>query len=253
MYSPKELSRFLFLDVETAAGHASHAELPELMQKHWERRAARILRKDPGEPVSTTEAAETYAGHAGIFAEFGRIVCISCGYVRFEGETPRYHFKSFYGQDERALLSEFAELLRHNVGPNQYPWQFLCGHNIKEFDVPYIARRCLIQGLLPLPDCLNIAGKKPWEVPHIDTMELWKFGDYKSFTALELLATLLQVPTPKSDIDGSQVSGIFWQQGDINRIAAYCERDVAATISVLLRMCGQPIAGPETITYSVNP
>ena len=255
MLTAPEITRLLFIDVETASGHPAFAEVPELEQKHWYRKAARLLRKDAAEELSAEEAAQSYTNSAAIFAEYGRVVCISCGYVRFEdnGTLPKYHIKSFYGTDEAALLQAFVELLRQNLGDLQYRWQTLCGHNIKEFDVPYLARRCVVNGILPLPFGLDIAGRKPWEIPHLDTMEQWKFGDYKAYTALELLASILDVPTPKADIDGSQVSGLFWESGELDRIAAYCERDVAATMSVLLRMNGLPIASPDAISYSVNP
>lgn len=248
MLTAKELERLLFIDIETVYGHRSFSELSPILQAHWARRATRELKlTDP-----TPEEVETaYYDRAGIPAEFAKVVCVSLGYIILENEQPReLRLKSFYGDDEKALLTELHQLLNKEVGQYQYRFQRLCGHNIKEFDVPFLARRSVMHGLLPLPYVFQLAGKKPWEVPHVDTMELWRFGDYKSFTALELLAELLGVPTPKGDISGSDVSRVYWQEGDLPRIARYCEHDVAATMNVMLRLCGFDII-TENISFSL--
>jgi DNA polymerase elongation subunit (family B) len=161
---------------------------------------------------------------AAIFAEFGKVVCISAGYIYNKKGKEHLKLKSFYNDDESILLNDFSSLL---ASWNKLD-RTLCGHNIKEFDIPYIARRMLINGI-PLPDMLNIAGKKPWEVQFLDTLELWKFGDYKNFTSLNLLTAVFDIPTPKDDIDGSMVGSVYYETGDLKRIASFCEKDVIAT------------------------
>lgn len=177
--------------------------------------------------------AEMYE-NAGIFAEFGKIVCISVGYFAREREL---RIKSFYGDDEKELLNNFCGLL------NQYFYSrehVLCAHNGKEFDFPYIARRMLVNGIR-LPLILNTAGKKPWEVKHLDTMELWKFGDYKSFVSLNLLAAVFDIPTPKDDIDGSQVGEVYWKMHDLERIVQYCQKDVLTVAQIFLKYRNEPL------------
>ena len=182
---------------------------------------------------------DVYKDRAAIFAEFGQVVCISCGFLRFEGQGPVFRAKSWFGSDESANLQGFAKMLNDYLEVK--PRVALCAHNGKEFDSPYLGRRYLINRL-PVPEPLRVQGKKPWETAFIDTMELWKFGDYKSFTSLDLLTAILDVPTPKDDMDGSQVGSVFWEEGDHARIAHYCEKDVLATAQVLLRFAGEPLA-----------
>jgi len=201
--------------------------LPEKMKKLWDEKASRLKYPDKSD---TTE--ELYL-RAGIYAEFGRIICISAGYI----SGTQFRIKSFYQTEEKELLSNFANLLnRHYDTPNH----LLCAHNGKEFDFPYIARRLLINGL-SIPEILNLAGKKPWEVQHLDTMDLWRFGDYKSYTSLNLLTVIFNIPSPKDDIDGSMVYEIYWLKNDIDRIVAYCQRDTLAVAQLLLRYLGKPI------------
>ena len=144
---------------------------------------------------------------------------------------------SFYGEDEVQLLNDFADLLNSHFNVSGH---VLCAHNGKVFDFPYIARRMLIQGL-QLPRMLNIAGKKPWEVPHLDTMELWKFGDFKNYTSLNLLAHVFGVPTPKGDIDGSQVGRVYWEEGDLDCIERYCKKDVVTVAQLTLKFRGEQL------------
>jgi DNA polymerase elongation subunit (family B) len=229
------LENILFLDIETVPAYPEFDDVPEKFQKLWEKKSARIRAADDLSP------AEVYS-QAGIYAEFGKIVCISCGFMN--GKEVR--LKSFYGDDERILLNEFADLLnRHYYRPES----LLCGHNGKEFDFPYIARRMLVNGI-ELPEILDLAGKKPWEIRHLDTMELWKFGDYKHYTSLELLAAIFDIPTPKDDIDGSQVAGIYWKEKDLDRIARYCEKDVLTTIQLFRRYQGLPLIKDEFVIIS---
>lgn len=218
-----DFSKILFLDIETVPMVSDYGQMPEQFKKLWDRKAEYLAR-------SEEDTAENLFQRAGIYAEFGKIVCISVGFLSKQA----FRIKSFFGDDERELLKDFAGLL------NKGFYQYLCAHNGKEFDFPYIARRMLIHGI-PLPDMLNIAGKKPWEVLHIDTMEFWKFGDYKHYTSLELLTTVFGIPTPKEDIDGSMVASVYYNDEDLERIALYCQRDTLAVAQLLLCYMGKPM------------
>lgn len=223
-----DLSKILFLDIETIPQYKSFDEAPEGYQKLWGDKAKFLIREEEDTVESTYE-------RAGIYAEFGRIVCISVGIVGQKGALRELRLKSFYGDDEKVLLQEFADLLmKHFNGPDH----LLCGHNGKEFDFPYIARRMLINQV-KVPKMLDTAGKKPWEVAHLDTMQMWKFGDFKNFTSLKLLAHVFDIPSPKDDIDGSQVAGVYWEENDLERIVRYCEKDVLTLIQVYLSMTQQ--------------
>lgn len=225
----------LFLDIETVPEAVSWDNLNPVMQTLWEKKSRQIRTPE--------QKAEDVYQRAGIYSEFGKIICISVGLVR---DKNPYHFrlKSFFGKDERVLLEEFAEMIvkfsRHNRDA------VLCAHNGKEFDFPYIARRMIINRIT-VPEILNNAGKKPWEIKLLDTMDLWKFGDYKNYTSLDLLTSILGIQTPKDDIDGSQVAGIYYVEGDIERIVRYCEKDVLAIARVLLRFMNYPGIEDENI------
>jgi predicted PolB exonuclease-like 3'-5' exonuclease len=158
-------------------------------------------------------------------------------------EAGKLRVKSFYGDDEVALLAGFSDALERFASKRQY---YLCAHNGKEFDFPYIARRMVINGM-PLPRILDVAGRKPWEVPFLDTMELWKFGDFKHYTSLHLLTTVLNIPTPKDDIDGSMVAEVYYTLGDVRRIASYCEKDVVAVAQIMRRYKGEPLLDANDI------
>lgn len=227
----------LFLDIETVPQYPVFNEVPEEWKQLWSRKAEALLRNREEETV------ETIYGRAGIYAEFGKIICISCGILQGGGTQKKLLLKSFYGDDEKELLIAFSEMLRKwAVDPNK----FLCAHNGKEFDFPYLCRRMIINHL-PIPAILNTAGKKPWEVTHIDTMELWKFGDFKNYTSLNLLAHSLGIPTPKDDIDGSMVGEVYWTQKDLPRIATYCQKDVVTVVQIYLRIMGEALVLPEMI------
>jgi DNA polymerase elongation subunit (family B) len=191
---------------------------------------------------------ELYGERASIYAEFGKIVCISVGIVSETRTGKQMRLKSFYHDDEETLLKQFKALLddRYNT-----PFHILCGHNAKEFDFPYICRRMLINGIT-LPTALDIAGKKPWEISHLDTMELWKFGDYKAYTSLALLCHVFQIPTPKDDISGADVARVYYEDKDLERIKVYCEKDVVALIQLFLRMKGDALVDDSEIQYSAK-
>ena len=230
--------KILFLDIETVRGQKDYESLPEGMRKMWELKAARI------QAESELSAEEKYYQNAGIYAEFGKIVCISFGYLHYKDGILKMKVKSCYSQDEKKLLNDFKAILDTNS------FEYLCAHNGREFDFPYMGRRYLINQI-SLPKQLEIRDRKPWEVKHIiDTMDMWKFGDWKNPTKLELLCHVFNIPTPKDDIDGSQVSSVFWEEQDLDRIAVYCEKDVVATAQVYLRYALLPIVHDEYIEYA---
>ncbi|NQV51796.1 MAG: 3'-5' exonuclease [Flavobacteriales bacterium] len=230
------LSNILFLDIETVPQYPAFEKAEETYQKLWEEKARFLLKTEEDTPASVFE-------RAGIYAEFGKIVCISVGIINDRGPKRELRIKSYANEDEAALLKEFNSLLDKHFSGDEH---LLCGHNGKEFDFPYIARRMLIHGM-PLPRILDIAGKKPWEIKHLDTMQMWKFGDFKNFTSLKLLAHVFGLPTPKDDIDGSQVAGVFWEEKNLPRIVTYCEKDVVTLVQVFLRMNQMPMLTDEEL------
>ncbi len=245
MLNHVQLDKVLVLDLETVPMVEDYESLPEDLQPLWDEKAARINRPDE------SKTPEDLFSRAGIYAEFGRIVCISFGIFNkidqpISGDDHQYQFriKSFSGEDERKILINFIELLDNHFKPNQH---YLCAHNGQEFDFPYLARRILIHGF-KIPDMLDIAGKKPWETKHLlDTMQLWKFGDYKHFTSLKLLTTIFNIPTPKEDIKGSDVHRVFYEEGDVDRIVEYCQKDVLATGRLLMKFKGMPILRDDEV------
>jgi 3'-5' exonuclease len=227
----------LFLDIETVSQQASFNGLTEDWKPLWKRKAEIILRNKEEETV------ESIYSRAGIYAEFGKIICISCGVLQGSGEEKKIVLKSFYGDDEKLILKEFVDMLNKWAADNS---KYLCAHNGKEFDFPYMCRRMIVHNIA-IPPLLHLAGKKPWEVNHLDTMELWKFGDFKSYTTLNLLAHTLGIPTPKDDIDGSMVGEVYWKEKDLARIVTYCQKDVVTVAQVYLRMNGETIIKNENI------
>lgn len=231
------LNNILFLDIETVPRYSSYGELPEDWKTLWDTKAGHLTRN------REAESSETIYPRAGIYAEFGRIICISCGILQGNGSNRRIVIKSFCCDDEKTLLQDFCEMLsKWAPGDAKY----LCAHNGKEFDFPYLCRRMLVHGL-SIPPCLSVSGKKPWEVNHLDTLELWKFGDFKSYTSLDLLARTLDIPTPKDDIDGSKVWEIYWKEKDMPRIVIYCQKDVVTVAQIFLRMQGEPLISSDNI------
>ncbi len=230
-----QLDRILFLDIETVPQYPTFSDLSDHEQKLYSQKT-KFLQKE--------QTAEEVYDRAGIYAEFGKIICISIGYVHHASFGNQIRLKSFYHDDEETLLKQFVTLLEDNP-----KFSVLCGHNAKEFDFPYICRRLLIHGI-PLPQILNIAGKKPWEIAHLDTMELWKFGDYKSYTSLALLCHVFKIPTPKDDISGEDVARVYYEEKNLDRIKVYCEKDVVALIQLFLRMKNDSIILEDNILYS---
>ena len=230
-----ELSDILFLDIETVP-QKEHWENLSSKEKELFSQKTQYQRKDE-------ITAEDFYERAGIWAEFGKIICISVGFFTGLEENKMFRVKSFFGYDEHKILSEFKELLESHFSKNQH---VLCAHNGKEFDFPFIARRMIIHQIV-LPKKLNLFGKKPWEVPHLDTLELWKFGDYKHYTSLKLLTHVLGVPSPKDDIDGSEVAKVYYQENNIERIVTYCEKDTIAVAQILLKMNNEKLLEDKNI------
>ena len=228
------LDDILFLDIETVPLHQQYSELSAEAQMLWEEKT-RYQRKEEF-------SAEEFYDRAGIWAEFGKIVCISVGYFSFRHQQRTFRVTSFTGE-EKNLLEDFSRLVNeHFSRPNK----LFCAHNGKEFDFPYISRRMIINGI-EIPQKLQLFGKKPWEIPHLDTMEMWKFGDYKHYTSLKLLAHILGIPSPKDDMDGSEVRNVFYNEGDINRIATYCEKDTITVAQILLRFRNDTLLDDDEI------
>ncbi|MDX1278093.1 3'-5' exonuclease [Oceanihabitans sediminis] len=236
MISKLHLENILFLDIETVPETQYFSDLDETKQALWEHKT-QYQRKDEF-------TAEDFYDRAGIWAEFGKIVCISVGYFKNQGDIRNFRVTSFYGEEEK-ILKDFKNLIDTYFSQSQH---LLCAHNGKEFDFPYIARRMIIHHI-ELPYKLNLFGKKPWEVPHLDTLELWKFGDYKNFTSLKLLTNVLGIPSPKDDIDGSEVYRVYYEEKEIDRIITYCEKDTIAVAQVFLRLRGDDILHDNEIIH----
>ncbi|MBJ7879726.1 3'-5' exonuclease [Gelidibacter salicanalis] len=235
MINKLNLEDLLFLDIETVPETQHFSDLDHTKQELWELKS-KYQRADI--------SAEAFYERAGIWAEFGKIVCISVGYFKLEGTARTFRVTSFSG-GEPTILKDFKNLILSHF--NQ-PKHLLCAHNGKEFDFPYIARRMIIHSI-ELPNKLNLFGKKPWEVPHLDTLELWKFGDYKNYTSLKLLTNVLGIPSPKDDIDGSEVGRVYYEENDIKRIIIYCEKDTIAVAQIFLRLRGDSILDATEITH----
>ncbi|WP_411272901.1 3'-5' exonuclease [Daejeonella sp.] len=221
------LHQILVLDIETVPQYSSFEEVPCQYQNLWEYKT-RFHRKDG-------QSASDFYSNGGIWAEFGKIICISAGIFSSEKNQLSLRVKSFYGDEEKVILGLFSTTLKKLSESH-----ILCAHNGKEFDFPYLCRRMLINGI-PIPSPLDIQGKKPWEVNHVDTMDLWKFGDYKNYTSLNLLAAVFDIPSPKDDIDGSEVHRVYWEEKNLQRIRTYCEKDVITTSQLLLKFKSLPL------------
>lgn len=234
-----EFKDILFLDIETVAACAKFNDLDERLKVQWERKSS-FLKRDVNE-----SAEDLFHSRAGIYAEFGKIVSIAIGmFTENEAGDLGLRTKYFTDHSEAKLLAEFI-LLLEKLGPNTK----LCAHNGKEFDFPYLSRRMLINGIA-LPHVLNLSGKKPWDIPHLDTLELWKFGDYKHYTSLDLLAALFNIPTSKGVMDGSQVNEVYYKEKDLKKISLYCVGDVIALAQLYLRLKGYPLLPEQNIIHA---
>ena len=229
-----KLEHILFLDIETVPQFADYDSLDNPTKLLWAAKT-KYQRKENFTP-------KEFYDRAGIWAEFGKIICISVGYFKQKEDPINFRVTSFYGE-EGDILKDFKALLETHFNKSNH---LLCAHNGKEFDFPYIARRMVILGI-DLPEKLNLFGKKPWGVPHLDTLELWKFGDYKTFTSLSLMAHVLGIQSPKDDISGEQVRDVFYKEKDIDRIVAYCEKDTVTVAQIILKLRNQDLLNASEV------
>ena len=229
--------KVLFLDIETVPEKANYNDLSPEMHELWEIKSQQFRKEG--------QSAKDVYQRAGVYAEFGKIICISFGILHFKEGIKHVRIKSIYNDDERVVLREFAQLLgKLNISNDL----LLCAHNGKEFDFPYISRRILIHGIY-LPSILTVSGKKPWETPFLDTLEMWKFGDHKHYTSLNLLTHIFNIPSPKTDIDGSQVAEVYWVHNDLERIARYCQNDVLAIVQLFLKFRNEETVGVDRVEF----
>ncbi len=231
------IENLLLIDIETVSEYATFNELNKDWKQLWEEKVQRSLHED-------TTAEAFYPQRAGVMAEFAKVICISVGYFKREGKELKLRVKSFYGDDEKMLLQDFMAALQ-KMEINNNKWSFT-GHNIKEFDIPFICRRLLINGL-SIPPFLDFQNMKPWETNMVDTFQYWRFGDYNHYTSLKLLAAALQVPSPKDDIDGSMVGDVYWKEHNLERIVTYCQKDVVTTGNIVLRFKNLPLLPEEAV------
>lgn len=233
------LENLLLIDIETASQMKNYDSLNDEWKQLWTEKIHKAL------PENIT-AEEYYPLRAGIMAEFAKVICVSFGYFRTVNNILELRIKSFYSDNEKDILENFIKTLYHLHAVNN-EWCFT-GHNIKEFDVPFLCRRLLVNNL-NIPTFMDFQNMKPWETPVTDTLHWWRFGDYKHYTSLKLLAATLGVPSPKDDIDGSMVGHVFWEEKNLERIAIYCQKDVVTVANVMLRFKNMPLLTPEQIVY----
>jgi predicted PolB exonuclease-like 3'-5' exonuclease len=236
-----DLKSVLVIDIETVSEYPSYPLLPDNLKPLWDKKATQWTK------LNDMETSDSVYHNAGLFGEFGKIVCISLGYFSKQHDDWILKVKSYANRDEKDLLLEFADLLNKYFYSDHFRF---CAHNGKDFDLPFICRRMVINSI-PLPGILDITGLKPWEQKHLDTMELWKFGDYKSATSLRLLAECLKIPSPKDDIDGSMVGKVFWEEDNLERISTYCAKDVVTTARVLMTFKGLSFVTDEQISITI--
>ena len=232
------VENLFFIDIETVSCSENYALLTDEWKELWTEKINKAL------PDNTTPE-EYYPRRAGIMAEFAKVVCISFGYIKTENGKSQLRIKSFYSEDEKEILEKFINTVCQMQAKNN--WCFT-GHNIKEFDIPFLCRRILVNNI-SIPDCFNFQAMKPWDVPVLDTLHLWRFGDYKHYTSLKLLAATLGVPSPKDDIDGSKVGEVYWSEKDLQRIALYCQKDVATVANIILRFKNLPLLTEDQIVF----
>lgn len=237
LFKINDIEHFLFIDIETASIAPTYEELSTEWQDHWNKKHEALYRNSNTDLTPAT----SYPERAAIFGEFGRIICISCGFLRFDEKNQSEAFiKTFFDTDEKKVLEAFYDMAVKHFTKNSDAVHRFCGHNIKEFDLPYICRRLAAHSILPLKNPFVFYNKRPWDLPHVDTLELWKFGDQKNYTRLDLIASLLGIESPKGDLDGSKVGYCFHHEKDYDRIQRYCEADVKAVMNIINKLNGLP-------------
>lgn len=233
------LENLFLLDIETVSGSQHYHLLNDEWKELWTEKVFKSLPPD-------INAEQYYPMRAAILAEFAKVICISIGYFKKENNELQLRIKSFHSETEQEVLGGFITALQQLHAKNAR-WVFT-GHNIKEFDIPFLCRRMLVNNI-EIPRYFDFQNMKPWETPVLDTLHLWRFGDYKHYTSLKLLAAALGVPSPKDDIDGSKVGEVFWTEKDLARIALYCQKDVATVANVILRFKNLPLLKNEQIVF----
>ncbi len=233
------VENLFFIDIETVSCCEKYELLTDDWKELWTEKISKAL------PIDTTPE-EYYPKRAGIMAEFAKVVCISFGYIKKQNGKMQLRIKSIYSENETEILEKFIDTVCQ-LQENNNKWCFT-GHNIKEFDIPFLCRRILVNNI-SIPDCFNFQAMKPWDVPVMDTLHLWRFGDYKHYTSLKLLAATLGIPSPKNDIDGSKVGEVYWSENDLPRIALYCQKDVATVANIILRFKNLPLLSEEQIAF----
>ena len=237
------LTNILFLDIETVPQTENLDELSEGLREIWLEKAQSSKQRMPEKFPDNLSDNEIFFKNAGIYSEFSKIICISVGCFYQKNKETFFRVKSFFGDDEKQLLQNFSAMLNKFMKTKEH---LVCGHNIKEFDIPFICRRLLINEL-PIPNSINAIGKKPWETSFLDTLEMWRFGDYKNYTSLKLLATIFGLPTPKDDIDGSQVAQVYYKEKNLDRIVQYCQKDVVACARLYQRFYSSKVVEDQNI------
>ncbi|MEP7108763.1 MAG: ribonuclease H-like domain-containing protein [Ferruginibacter sp.] len=240
MVAKMPLENFLVIDIETVSSKKDFEVLEPEWQNLWEEKVIRSLPEN-------TAFRDYYPQRAGVMAEFAKVVCISIGYFKKEKDLHQFRVKSLFGQDEKELLQKFVNTINQLEAVHNR-WSFT-GHNIKEFDIPFLCRRLLINGLA-IPAYLDFQNMKPWETNMVDTFQYWRFGDYKNYTSLKLLAAALNVPSPKDDIDGSMVGDVYWKENDLQRIAIYCQKDVVTVANIILRFKNLPLLTADQVIFA---
>lgn len=240
MIAKMPLENFLIIDIETVSERMNYDGLSSEWQHLWEEKVYRSIPEN-------TAVTEYYPQRAGVMAEFAKVVCISIGYFKRGREGNQFRVKSIFGEDELELLKQFISTVDQLEAANKH-WSFT-GHNIKEFDIPFLCRRLLINGMA-IPPYLDFQNMKPWETNMVDTFQYWRFGDYKNYTSLKLLAAALNVPSPKDDIDGSMVGNVYWKEKDLQRIAVYCQKDIVTVANIILRFKHLPLLTEEQVIFT---
>jgi predicted PolB exonuclease-like 3'-5' exonuclease len=235
-----DIKNTLIIDIETVSSSESYHSLSDRLKTQWDRKATLIKNEDNLSPD------ELFFKRAGIYAEFGKIVCIAAGlFIKTKSGQLSLRVKAFGSKNEKKILAEFKELVDGKLDAENL---ILCAHNGKEFDFPYLCRRYLVNKL-EIPIALQIAGKKPWEIRHIDTLEMWKFGDRRHYTSLDLLAAIFDIESSKSTIDGSMVNKVYYQDDDLDEIVEYCKQDVLVTANLYLRLNLMSVIPKENVIY----
>jgi len=225
------IESIIFLDIETVSLFPNLLLADDATKKEW---ARKIMKTNP--TITPALLDDTYKEQAALHPEFSFITCISVGMVK----GGKVYIKNIFGfdHDEERTLEIFCETMQKIIEKMERLQPKLCAHFGKGFDYPFISKRMLVHGMT-IPNILDSYGKKPWEITNLDTHEIWKMGGFNS-ASLSAIAHAFGIPSPKDDIDGSQVGHVYWVDSKIDRIATYCAKDVFALINIFRCMQGSP-------------